>query len=116
MEMTESLDTKDVVSALGALAQIHRLAVFRALVRVGKSGLAAGDIADQLGLPASSLSFHLNNLRGSGLVRDERVGRSIIYRADFETMGAVVQYLLDECCSEENADAAHCQTQECYGE
>ncbi|MEP5938331.1 MAG: metalloregulator ArsR/SmtB family transcription factor [Erythrobacter sp.] len=116
METNRSNEADQVVTALAALAQTHRLSVFRALVRVGNSGLAAGDIAEQLSLPASSLSFHLANLRESGLVRDERIGRSIIYRANFEAMASIVQYLLDECCSEELADSTRCSTQECIGE
>lgn len=92
-----------MVDRLSALASEHRLAVFRVLVKAGKTGLPAGEIAARLGLPASSLSFHLSHLRQAGLVQDERVGRSIIYRAGFDTMRSLVQYLLEECCVDDAA-------------
>ena len=93
------------VKQLAALASEHRLDVFRALVRAGNTGLAAGQIAQKLGLPASSLSFHLSHLRESGLVSDERRGRSIIYRADFGRMRGLLDYLLEECCADEDCTA-----------
>jgi DNA-binding transcriptional ArsR family regulator len=74
--------------------------VFKALVRAGHSGLSAGDIARKLGLPPSSLSFHLSHLRNEGLVQDERQGRSIIYRANFPAMESLVRYLFEECCAD----------------
>ena len=88
------------IESLSALASSHRLAVFRVLVRAGNSGLPAGDIASRLDMPASSLSFHLSHLRQAELVIDKRVGRSIIYRANFGSMTALIDYLLEECCSE----------------
>ena len=88
---------------LAALASPHRLAVFRSLVRAGDSGMAAGAIADRLSMPASSLSFHLSHLRQADLIRDERMGRSIIYRADFGEMAGLVRYLLEECCTDEES-------------
>ncbi|MEO7563668.1 MAG: metalloregulator ArsR/SmtB family transcription factor, partial [Sphingomicrobium sp.] len=71
------------VSALGALAQEHRLAIFRLLVQAGEDGLAAGAIADALGIPASSLSFHLAQLRHADLILQERRQRSLVYRANY---------------------------------
>nr|WP_325065427.1 metalloregulator ArsR/SmtB family transcription factor [Parerythrobacter jejuensis] len=103
--------SSDAVSALGALAQEHRLAVFRALVQAGQSGLAAGAIADRLGLPSSSLSFHLSNLRESGLITQQREGRSIIYRADFSAMRGLVAYLLENCCGDEPVQIAKEETE-----
>ena len=86
------------VSALSALAQEHRLAVFRLLVQAGTDGLSAGAIAERLGRPNSSLSFHLAHLSRAGLVDQERRSRSIIYRADYDAMNRLVGYLLENCC------------------
>ena len=86
------------VTALGALAQEHRLALFRLLVQAGHDGLAAGIIAERLGVPNSSLSFHLAQLSRAGLIRQERRHRNLIYRADFAAMNGLVGYLLENCC------------------
>jgi DNA-binding transcriptional ArsR family regulator len=94
MEMTS--DT--AVSALAALAQPHRLGLFRLLVQAGEDGLAAGAIAQALGVPNSSLSFHLAQLGKAGLVCQERRHRSIIYRAEYAAMGALINYLTENCC------------------
>ena len=93
------MSSDQTVVALGALAQGHRLAAFRALVVAGPAGLAAGAIAAKLGLAASSLSFHLTALERAGLIRSARAGRSIIYSADFAAMNALVGYLTENCCS-----------------
>lgn len=86
------------VAALSALAQEHRLALFRLLVQAGQDGLPAGVIAEKLGVPNSSLSFHLAQLSRARLVSQERRHRSIIYRADYAEMNALVGYLLENCC------------------
>jgi ArsR family transcriptional regulator len=87
------------VEALGALAQEHRLALFRLLVQTGDKGLAAGSIADTLGVPNSSLSFHLAQLRNAGLILQERQHRSLIYRANYAAMNSLVSYLMENCCA-----------------
>jgi len=94
------------VSALGALAQEHRLAVFRLLVQAGEGGLPAGAIAEALGVPNSSLSFHLAQLSKAGLVQQERQHRSIIYKADYAAMNDLVGYLLENCCAGADCDTA----------
>ena len=105
-----TLDTDTAVSALGALAQEHRLAVFRLLVQAGEAGMAAGAIAETLGVPNSSLSFHLAQLSRAGLVRQERRQRSLIYRTDFAAMNALVGYLMENCCGGASCPAdALCQ-------
>lgn len=86
------------ISALSALAQDHRLAVFRLLVQAGPEGKAAGDIAAALELPASSLSFHLAHLTRAGLITQRRESRSLIYSADFVAMNALVGFLTENCC------------------
>lgn len=87
-----------VIRALGALAQEHRLATFRLLVEAGPDGMAAGALAEALGLPASSMSFHLAQLSHAGLVTQRRQSRSIIYAADYAAMGALMGYLTENCC------------------
>lgn len=99
------------IEALGALAQEHRLALFRLLVQAGERGMAAGAIADALGVPNSSLSFHLAQLNRAGLIRQERQHRSLIYRANYAAMNALLGYLMENCCAgaECGTDAA-CET------
>lgn len=93
------METDPTVRALAALAQEHRLEAFRYLVQQGADGAAAGAIADHLGIPASSLSFHLAQLERAGLVLRVRKSRSLIYSADFAAMGALVGYLMENCCA-----------------
>lgn len=89
----------NAVEALAALAQEHRLALFRLLVQAGDKGMAAGAIADALGVPNSSLSFHLAQLRNAGLILQERQHRSLIYRANYPAMNGLVAYLMENCCA-----------------
>ena len=93
------MEAQSAIQALGALAQEHRLAVFRQLVRAGEPGMAAGAIAEALGIPNSSLSFHLAQLRAAGLIVQERQHRSLIYRADYAAMNDLVSYLMENCCA-----------------
>lgn len=86
------------VSALNALANEHRLAIFRVLVQAGPEGRAAGAIAERLDIPASSLSFHLAHLHRAGLVTQRRDGRSLVYAADFAVMNGLVGFLTENCC------------------
>ncbi len=88
----------NVVDALAALAQAHRLSAFRALVQAGPAGLAAGALADTVGLAPSALSFHLAHLSRAGLIACRRDGRRLIYAADFAAMGALIGYLTENCC------------------
>lgn len=89
----------EAVDALASLAQEHRLAAFRLLVRAGAEGMSAGAIAEGLDVPASSLSFHLAHLNRAGLVSQERQSRHLIYRADYAAMNRLIAYLLENCCS-----------------
>lgn len=88
------------IEALSALAQEHRLALFRLLVQAGERGMPAGLIADKLGVPNSSLSFHLAQLNRAGLILQERQHRSLIYRANYAAMNALVAYLMENCCAD----------------
>ncbi len=86
------------IAALGALAQETRLDIFRLLIGKAPQGLPAGEIGERLGLPAPTLSFHLNQLRFAGLVTSRRQSRSIIYFANYAAMNGLLAYLTDHCC------------------
>jgi len=92
------MEGKQVVASLGALAHETRLAVFRLLVERGPDGLSAGMIADAIGLPPSSLTFHLQQLMHAGLITQRRLSRQLIYATDFAAMNAVMGYLTENCC------------------
>jgi ArsR family transcriptional regulator len=93
------MDSDLAVRALGALAHDSRLAIFRTLVVAGPEGMAAGEIAQQLGLAPSSLSFHLKDLSHAGLVKSRQEGRFVIYTANFEAMTGLIGFLTENCCA-----------------
>jgi len=93
------MDTKHVRAALAALAQESRLAVFRLLVQAGPSGISPGKISEQLGIPASSLSFHLKELTHAELITPKQDGRYVIYAANVTTMTGLIGFLTENCCS-----------------
>ena len=98
------MKTPAVVAALGALAHVHRLAIYRLLVERGPEGLSAGAIGDRVGLLPSSLTFHLQNLQRAGLIAQKRVSRQLIYSVDFGVMNGLVGYLTENCCRDSNAE------------
>jgi DNA-binding transcriptional ArsR family regulator len=93
-----AMSSPHALSALAALGQPSRLAIFRLLMRHEPAGLAAGGIAETIGCPHNTLSTHLGILARAGLVRGTRDGRSITYRADVEGMRALVGFLVTDCC------------------
>ncbi|MFM0245117.1 ArsR/SmtB family transcription factor [Paraburkholderia sediminicola] len=93
------MDSNLVLRALGALAHESRLAIFRLLVVAGPDGMAAGEIAQQLGLSPSSLSFHLKDLSHAELVTPRQDGRFIIYSANFDAMTGLIAFLTENCCA-----------------
>ena len=100
------METTAVLSALNGLAQDTRLAIFRLLVERGPEGLAAGDIAEALGLANATLSFHLKELAHAGLVSARQAGRFIYYTANFATMNGLIAYLTENCCRGASCDIA----------
>ncbi|PJJ99259.1 transcriptional regulator [Lysobacteraceae bacterium NML91-0213] len=92
------MELNDATAALAALGQPTRLSVFRLLVEAGPEGSTPSQIADVLSLPGATLSFHLKELTSAGLIEGEAQGRNIIYRADFEAMNGLIEFLTRNCC------------------
>lgn len=92
------MDKKNVLNAFAALSQETRLDVFRLLVKAGTQGLAAGEIAEKLGVRQNTMSANLSVLLNAGLVRNERQGRSIRYFSDFESVRGLLAFLMEDCC------------------
>ena len=107
--MVKADDHARVVSSLSALAHEHRLALYRLLVERGLDGLPAGVIAECLGMPPSSLTFHLQQLLHAGLVTQRRVSRQLFYAADFNAMNQLVAYLTENCCGTGTVCTPVCQ-------
>ncbi|MBN9342023.1 MAG: helix-turn-helix transcriptional regulator [Comamonadaceae bacterium] len=87
-----------VIRSLAALAQEVRLRAFRALVVAGPEGLTPSVLAEQLGVAANTLSFHLKELANAALISQERQGRNLVYRASFDAMNDLLGYLTENCC------------------
>jgi ArsR family transcriptional regulator len=100
------MDSPHAVQALAALAHDTRLAIYRMLVERGPDGLSAGVIAERLGIPPSSLTFHVQHLHRTGLITQRRVGRQLIYAADFAAMSGLVGFLTENCCGRASYAAA----------
>ncbi len=92
------MDEKSAVTALGALSQSMRLRIFRALVGAGPDGMTPSVLSATLGVPASTLSFHLKELMFADLVSQERIGRNLIYRPAIARMNELLDYLTAHCC------------------
>lgn len=95
---SEDMEEKLALAALAALAHETRLAVFRLLVTAGPSGLPAGEIAERLGVVASTLSFHLKELDRAGLLRSWRRQRQVFYAADYQGTRELLTFLTRDCC------------------
>jgi ArsR family transcriptional regulator, arsenate/arsenite/antimonite-responsive transcriptional repressor len=95
------MDEDQVVRALAALGQTQRLKIFRALVVAGSAGQTPGVLAESLGIPAPTLSFHLKELTHAALVTQERSSRNLIYRAAYDQVDFLLRYLTENCCAGE---------------
>ena len=107
------MEDKYVINALAALAQTSRLRIFRALVVKGNEGLTPALLAEMMGMPANTLSFHLKELMHADLISQERSGRNLIYRAQYDRMNAVLAYLSENCCQGQACEVVpqtDCQT------
>ncbi|WP_132999757.1 ArsR/SmtB family transcription factor [Luteimonas arsenica] len=98
------MKTVVALAALGALGHETRLAAFRTLIKAGPDGMAVGELREHLDLPPATLTAHLNVLRAATLIRDQREGRVIRVRANYQQMSSLIAYLTENCC----AGAAEC--------
>jgi ArsR family transcriptional regulator, arsenate/arsenite/antimonite-responsive transcriptional repressor len=85
--------------SFSALSQDTRLEILRLLVRAGPEGMAAGAVAEKVGVSPSNLSFHLKELERAGLVSARREARSILYSADYTALRGLMQFLTEDCCA-----------------
>lgn len=108
------MDKQSAISALGALAQETRLDVYRLLVTQGPEGLPAGVIADRLGVLPASLTFHLKELQHAGLITQRRLGRQLIYAAEYCAMNALLAYLTENCCGRGQSCAPDCNPADAF--
>jgi DNA-binding transcriptional ArsR family regulator len=92
------MEIKEATAALAALAQETRLSIFRLLVEAGPAGVPAGQLAEALGVPPATLSFHLKELAHAGLAHARPEGRFVFYSADFERMAGLMTFLTRNCC------------------
>lgn len=93
------MDNKSAVTILASIAQEARLEIFRTLVQAGIKGLSVGSIAEKLGIPNSTLSFHLKELSHAGLVNSRQESRFVYYSANYEAMNNLLAYLTENCCA-----------------
>lgn len=93
------MDERQAIAAFGSLAQETRLRVLRLLVQAGPDGLAAGTIAEKVGVSASNISFHLSHLERAGLIQARREARSIIYSAGYSALRDLIRFLMEDCCA-----------------
>lgn len=93
------MDNKTAVTQLGSIAQEARLEIYRLLVQAGSNGLAAGVISEQLGIPGSTLSFHLKELSHAGMIASRQESRFIYYSANYDAMNQLLAYLTEHCCA-----------------
>lgn len=104
------MELKNAVTLLGALAQDSRLQVYRLLVQAGPDGMAATDIAERLGIPANTLSFHLKTLSQADLIQSRQAGRFIYYSTHYEQMNALLGFLTENCCGGQSCAPATAAT------
>lgn len=102
------MDRSKALAALSALAHETRLDLIRLLTPCGDAGMAAGQIAEALGLSAPRLSFHLSALEQAGLLRSRKVARNVFYSVDAHGIGSTISYVLNDCCCDSPAVLAAC--------
>jgi DNA-binding transcriptional ArsR family regulator len=108
------MEKKGAIAALGALAQETRLDVFRLLVTQGLAGLPAGAIAERLDVLPASLTFHLKELQHAGLITQRRLGRQLIYAAEYGAMTELLTYLTENCCGRGESCAPACNPADAF--
>jgi ArsR family transcriptional regulator, arsenate/arsenite/antimonite-responsive transcriptional repressor len=101
------MDTISVIAALDALAQESRLAIFRLLIEIAPEGMMVGAIGEHMGMPAATLSFHLDKLKRAGLITKRREGRARIYTANYDALVGTIKYLTENCCKDSEKMSCH---------
>ena len=107
------MNEAQAIDALGALAQETRLRIVRYLVGCGDEGASAGAIGKVVDATSSRASFHLSALEKTGVITSERRSRSVIYRAELDRLGALLSFLLSDCCGAHPDIRAWCLREEC---
>jgi DNA-binding transcriptional ArsR family regulator len=93
------MEDRQALMSFAALSQETRLRIVRMLVVAGPEGLAAGAVAERQGVSRSNVSFHLKELERAGLINQQRESRSIIYTANYDGLGALIRFLMEDCCA-----------------
>lgn len=92
------MNDDQAVASLAALAHVARLAAFRLLVKAGPNGVPSGEIAEELAIPPTRMSFHLATLERAGLISSRRDGRRILYTANYDAMRGLLGFITEDCC------------------
>ena len=95
------MESEIAAQGFASMGSQARLAVLRCLVRAGASGLNVGDIQDRTGIAPSTLAHHLKFLAGAGVIEQEKQGRTIVNRANYDRLRALADFILCECCVDE---------------
>lgn len=93
------MEERQALMSFAALSQETRLHIVRMLVVAGPEGMAAGAVAEKAEVSASNVSFHLKELERAGLISQKRESRSIIYTANFDGLGSLIRFLMEDCCA-----------------
>ncbi len=102
------MDDRRALSAFSALSNETRLNIVKRLVEAGPTGMPAGDVALSVGASPSRASFHLATLSDAGLVTADRQAREIRYSVSFATLGALMNFVLNDCCKGEPSVRSCC--------
>lgn len=102
--MTEA----QALASLASISNPTRLRILRLLVTAGSAGVAAGALAEHIGATPSRASFHLSNMSDAGLITFERAGQRVTYKVDFDAVGGLIRYLIDDCCGRDAKVIACC--------
>lgn len=111
--ITRSMDIQNAIIMFDALSQETRLRAFKLLVQAGADGLAAGVISETLNVPHNTMSFHLTHLSHAGIIESNRQGRSIIYRACYDKIQGLIEYMVKDCCAGPFATIKHHKENAC---
>ncbi|WP_026480676.1 helix-turn-helix transcriptional regulator [Ahrensia sp. 13_GOM-1096m] len=104
------MDEKKAILSFSALSNETRLRILKQLVAAGSDGMSAGDIAQKVGATPSRASFHLSALDETGMVTSTRQSRQITYHVNFEAVGGLIKYLMEDCCQNNEVVRACCST------